>query len=60
MRHREREAERQAEGEAGSMKEACCGTPSWDSGITPLAKGRCSTPEPPRRPKRSHFKYDFT
>ena len=31
---REREAETQAEGEAGSMQEALFGTGSWDSRIT--------------------------
>ena len=40
----------QAEREAGSMQRARCGTQSWDSGITPWAKGRCSTTEPPRHP----------
>ena len=39
-REREREAETQAEGEAGSMQGARCGTWSWDSRITPWAKGR--------------------
>ena len=34
----QREAETQAEGEAGSMQEARSGTPSQDSGITPRAK----------------------
>ena len=47
-RHRKREAETQAEGEAGSMLEARSGTRSWDSGITPWAKGRGATAEPPR------------
>ena len=48
--HTEREAETQAEGEAGSMQETPCGTgsgtrsrtpsqtPSWDSRIMPWAK----------------------
>ena len=39
----EREAETQAEGEAGSMQGAWCGTPTRESGITRWAKGRCST-----------------
>ena len=43
-----REAETQAEGEAGSMQGARCGTRSQDSRIAPWAKGRCKTPEPPR------------
>ena len=33
--HTHREAETQAEGEAGSMQGARCGTRSQDSGITP-------------------------
>ena len=33
------EAETQAEGEAGSMQEARCGTRSWVSRITPRAAG---------------------
>ena len=37
--HREREAETQAEGEAGPMQGAQCGTPSRVSRITPQAKG---------------------
>ena len=37
--HREREAETQAAGEAGSMQGVQCGTPSGDSRITPWAKG---------------------
>ena len=36
----EREAETQAEGEAGSMPGARCGPRSWDSRIAPWAKGR--------------------
>ena len=35
----EREAETQAEGEAGSMKGARCGTRSQDSRIMPWAEG---------------------
>ena len=48
MRDTEREAETQAEGEAGSLQGARCRTGSWDPGITPWAKGRCSTTEPPQ------------
>ena len=48
MRDTQREAETQAEGEAGSMQGAPCGTQSRDSRITPWAKGRCQTAEPPR------------
>ena len=46
----EREAETQAEGEAGSMQGARCGTPSWVSRIMTWAKGGCSTTEPLRCP----------
>ena len=51
----EREGERQAEGEAGSMLGAQCRTRSRDSRITPRAKGRCQTTEPPRDPKGEEF-----
>ena len=40
---KEREAETQAEGEAGSMQEARCGTRSQVSRITPQASG-CAKP----------------
>ena len=46
----EREADTQAEGEAGSTPGVRCGTRSWDSRITPWAKGRHQTAEPPRDP----------
>ena len=46
----EREAETQAEGEAGSLQGAQGGTRSRDSRITPWAKGRSQTTEPPRNP----------
>ena len=49
---REREAETQAEGEAGSMKGARRGIRSRVSRITPWAKGRRQTAEPPRDPGR--------
>ena len=56
QRERERQRHRQrAEGEAGSMQGARCGTPSQDSGITPWAEGRHSTTEPPRRPPLPSF-----
>ena len=48
---REREAETQSEGEAGSMQGARHGTRSQDSRITPWAKGRCQTAEPPKDPQ---------
>ena len=52
---REREAETQAEGEAGSMPGARRGTRSQDSRIVPWAKGRCQTAEPPRDPPDYFF-----
>ena len=45
----QREAETQAEGEAGSPWGGWHGTRSWDQ-VTPWAEGRCSTSEPPRCP----------
>ena len=51
MRDTEREAETQAEGEAGSLWVAWCGTWSQDPRIMTWAKGRCSTAEPPRCPR---------
>ena len=50
MTDTEREAETQAEGEAGSMQGAWWGTWSQDPGTTTWAKERCSTTEPPRCP----------
>ena len=38
------------EGEAGSMQEARCGTPSWDSRSHPELKAVALTTEPPRHP----------
>ncbi|XP_035552825.1 uncharacterized protein LOC112650436 isoform X3 [Canis lupus dingo] len=43
----QREAEAQAEGEAGSLRGARGGTRSQDPGVTPGAQGRCCTTEPP-------------
>ena len=51
MRDTEREAETQAEGEAGSMQGAQYRTRSQDPRITTGAKGRGSTTEPSRCPK---------
>ena len=51
MRDAQREAEIQAEGEAGPPWGARYGTPSQDPRVTPWAKGRCSTTEPPRCPR---------
>ena len=54
-RGRERETETQAEGEAGPMQGARCGTRSRDSRVTPWAEGRRQTAEPPRDPHSSFF-----
>ena len=48
MRRTQREAETQAEGEAGSLQGARWRTQSQDPGITSRAKGRHLTMEPPR------------
>ena len=48
---KEREAETQAEGEAGSMQGARHGTRSWDSRIMPWAEGRHQISEPPKHPR---------
>ena len=53
---RETEAETQAEGEAGSLQGAQCGTGSWDSGIMTWAEGRRSNAEPPRLPTTTLLK----
>ena len=50
MRDTQREAETQAEGEAGSLQGAPCGTRSQVSRIAPWAKGRRETAAPPRDP----------
>ena len=54
---REREAETQAEGEAGSMPGARCGTRSQVSRITPWAKGRRQTAEPLGLPSLLRFTF---
>ena len=41
---------KEAEGEAGSLGKAWCGTWFQDPGITTWAKSRCSTTEPPGVP----------
>ena len=51
-RGREREAETQAEGEAGSFQEARRGTRSRVSRTAPWAKGRRQTAAPPRDPNK--------
>ena len=45
-----RDTQREAEGEAGSLPGAPCGTWSQDPGITSRAEVKCSTTEPPRCP----------
>ena len=55
MIDREREAETQAEGEAGSMPVARRGTWSRDSRIAPQVKGRRQTAEPPGDPQLLEF-----
>ena len=50
MRDTHREAKTQAEGEAGFLPGARCGTRFQDLRTTPQTKGRCSTTEPPRCP----------
>ena len=55
MRDTEREAETQAEGEAGSLRGARCGTRSRDLGVTPWAEGGCSTAEPAARPSTNLY-----
>ena len=52
---REREAETQEEGEAGSKPGARRRTGSRDSRITPWAKGKRPITEPPRRPLRFYL-----
>ena len=54
---REREAEMQAEGEAGSMQGARRGTQSWDCRITPWAEGRHLPTEPCRYPEQYSLYY---
>ena len=55
MRDTEREAESQAEGEAGSLWGAWCRTRSQDPRIMSWVKGKCSTTEPPRCPMYTLF-----
>ena len=52
MRDREREAETQAEGEAGSTQGARCGTRSLVSRITPWAEGGAKLLSHPGCPKK--------
>ena len=53
MRDTEREAETQAEGEAGSTQGARRGTQSWVSRITPWAEGGAKPLSHPGCPKSS-------
>ena len=55
MRDPQREAETQAEGEAGSMQGAQRGTRSRVSRIMPWAKGRHQTTEPLQDPPFDTF-----
>ena len=48
IHERHRDAEIQAEGEAGSCQEPDAGLDPRTLGITPWAEGRCSTAEPPK------------
>ena len=57
MKDTNREAETQAEGEAGSLRGVWCGARSRDSGIMPWAEGRRSTAKPPRCPSFYIFKW---
>ena len=57
MRGTEREAETQAEGEAGSLQEARRGTRSQDPGITTRVNGRGSTLSHPGVLKMENFYY---
>ena len=50
IRATQREADTQAEGEAGFLQEARCGTPSQDPRIMTSAEDRGSTTEPLRHP----------
>ena len=51
-----RDTDTQAEGEAGPMQEAWCGTRSGDSRVTCWAEGRRLTAEPPGCPYRKILK----
>ena len=55
MRDTQREAETQAEGEAGSLGGAGCRSRSRDPRVMPWAEGRCSFAEPPRCPQELFF-----
>ena len=55
MHERYREAETQAEGEAGCLREARCGTRSQDPGISTWAEGRCSTTGATQESPQVHF-----
>ena len=55
MRDTERDAETQAEGEAGSVEGAPCRSRSRVSRTVPWAEGRCLTAEPSRDPHGTPF-----
>ena len=56
MRDTERDAETQAEGEAGSMQGAWCGTPSRVSRIMPWAEGGTKPLSHLAIPEEGYFK----
>ena len=55
MRDTEREAETQAEGEAGSMQGARCGTRSWIPGSHPELKAGAKPLSHPGTPKKVYL-----
>ena len=57
--HREREAEMQAEGEAGSMQGARRGTRSWVSRTTLRAKGNAKLLSQPGCPSKAFYLFLF-
>ena len=59
MRDTQREAETQAEGEAGSPRGAWCKTRFQDPRIMTWAEGRCSTAKSPRCPGTELFLFHF-
>ena len=59
IHERQKEAETQAEGEAGSTQGAQCVTRSQIPRIMPWAEGRCQTAEPPRDPRDTGFEISF-
>ena len=60
IHERHREAETEAEGEAGFVQGARLGTRTQDPGIIAWAKGRCSITELPRCPWFLFFLHENT